>query len=402
MGNPFGFRSTVSTGVVSALGRAMRSEQGRLIENIVQHTAPLNPGNSGGPLVDSRGRVVGINTAIIAMAQGLGFAVPATTARWVVGELLAHGRVRRLSLGITVTIVAHSAPTGSRAGPARRPGRRNRRSASAAARGRARALMPGDWIVAAGGRIVTGTDDLHRVLSSLKDEQDVELQIVRDERLIEIAVTPRWASVNSSMADATMTHEIEIRVRYQETDGQGRVHHANYLTWFELGRVELLRAAGHSYRELEEAGSLLVVAEVSVQYFLPAFFDDLLRLRTTTVRAKGARIEHRYEVFRGRGTAGRRNDHRRLRRSDRSRHPAARMAANAVSLVARWLGCIGQQASRLHRFFTRFLTIDGYVGPARASGGNGFCTTSDCQWTPRIQHAAIPPTLASGRTRDWH
>jgi len=94
-------------------------------------------------------------------------------------------------------------------------------------------------------------------------------------------------------------HEIEIRVRYQETDGQGRVHHANYLTWFELGRVELLRAHGHSYRELEAAGILLVVAEVNVKYYLPALFDDLLRLRTTTARAKGARIEHRYEVFRG-------------------------------------------------------------------------------------------------------
>lgn len=95
------------------------------------------------------------------------------------------------------------------------------------------------------------------------------------------------------------SHEIELRVRYQETDGQGRAHHANYPTWFELGRVELLRAAGHSYRELEEAGLFLVVAEISVQYFLPAFFDDLLRLKTTTERAKGARIVHRYEVFRG-------------------------------------------------------------------------------------------------------
>jgi acyl-CoA thioester hydrolase len=94
-------------------------------------------------------------------------------------------------------------------------------------------------------------------------------------------------------------HEIEIRVRYQETDGQGRVHHANYLTWFELGRVELLRAAGHSYRQLEEAGIFLVVAEVAIQYFLPAHFDDVLRLRTTTDRAKGARIEHFYEVLRG-------------------------------------------------------------------------------------------------------
>lgn len=96
-----------------------------------------------------------------------------------------------------------------------------------------------------------------------------------------------------------MQHEIEIRVRYQETDGQGRVHHANYLTWFELGRVELLRAAGHSYRELEESGIMLVIAEAQVRYYLPALFDDVLKLVTTTVKAKGARIEHRYEIFRG-------------------------------------------------------------------------------------------------------
>jgi len=193
MGNPFGFRSTVSTGVISAVGRAMRSEQGRLIEDIVQHTAPLNPGNSGGPLVDSRGRVVGINTAIVAMAQGLGFAVPSTTAQWVVGELLAHGRVRRLSLGITVTL----APIPRRLareldlltdqaveivelvprGPAATTG-----------------LAVGDWIVSAGGRLITGTDDLHRVLAGLKVEQEIALQIVRSGRLLDIAVTPRWSS----------------------------------------------------------------------------------------------------------------------------------------------------------------------------------------------------------------
>jgi len=191
MGNPFGFRSTVSTGVVSARGRAMRSEQGRLIENIVQHTAPLNPGNSGGPLVDSRGRVVGINTAIIAMAQGLGFAVPSRTAQWVVSELLTHGRVRRLSLGVAVTLTPIP----------RRLARELDLLADQAVevvelvpRGPAAAagLRAGDWIVGAGGRIVSGTDDLHRVLTSLKDERAIELQVVRNERLLEVAVVPAW------------------------------------------------------------------------------------------------------------------------------------------------------------------------------------------------------------------
>src|SRR5579864_2023401 len=102
VGNPLGFESTVSAGVVSGLGRSLRSRQGRLIEGVVQHTAALNPGNSGGPLVDAAGRVVGINTAIIAMAQGIGFSVPATTAQWVLTEILTRGRVRRAYLGVSV------------------------------------------------------------------------------------------------------------------------------------------------------------------------------------------------------------------------------------------------------------------------------------------------------------
>src|SRR5215475_14167869 len=93
-------------------------------------------------------------------------------------------------------------------------------------------------------------------------------------------------------------HDVQIRVRYQETDGQGRLHHANYFTYFELGRTELLRAAGKSYLEVEAAGYMLVVVEIGCEYFLPAGFDDLLTVRTTVVRAKGARIEHQYEVFR--------------------------------------------------------------------------------------------------------
>jgi S1-C subfamily serine protease len=191
LGNPFGFRSTVSTGVVSALGRSMRSQQGRLIENILQHTAPLNPGNSGGPLVDSRGRVVGINTAIIAFAQGLGFAVPANTARWVAGELLTHGRVRRLSLGIRASVVliprwlvreldllSDQAVEVAEVLPD-----------SAADRA---GVRRGDWIVGAAGRIISGVDDLHRVLTALPGTQAVPIDVIRDEHRIELTVTLGW------------------------------------------------------------------------------------------------------------------------------------------------------------------------------------------------------------------
>jgi S1-C subfamily serine protease len=187
IGSPFGFQSTVSTGVVSALNRTMRGEEGRLIENIIQHSAPLNPGNSGGPLVDSRGRVVGVNTAIIALAQGLGFAVPANTARWVIGELLAHGRVRRLHLGITATLVSL---------PRRlmvdldllndralevvgvEPG------GSAAAAG----VRPGDLILAAGGRLLNSIDDLHRLLSNRGAARRLALAVVRAGRELELHV----------------------------------------------------------------------------------------------------------------------------------------------------------------------------------------------------------------------
>jgi len=92
-------------------------------------------------------------------------------------------------------------------------------------------------------------------------------------------------------------NEIEFRVRYQETDAQGRVHHANYLTYFEMGRTELLRSQGLSYRKLEEAGFFLVVADVELQYHSGAKYDDLLRLVTETVRLKGATVHHEYEVW---------------------------------------------------------------------------------------------------------
>ena len=94
-------------------------------------------------------------------------------------------------------------------------------------------------------------------------------------------------------------HEIEIRVRYQETDAQGRVHHANYFTYFEMGRVEMLRAAGYEYGRLEEEGILLVVHKIGCQYIQPASYDDLLKLTTSLVRLTPARCEHEYEIRRG-------------------------------------------------------------------------------------------------------
>ena len=95
------------------------------------------------------------------------------------------------------------------------------------------------------------------------------------------------------------THEIEFRVRYKETDAMGVVHHANYLTYFEMGRVELLRANGGDYRKMEEEGLFLVVARMNCSFHRPARYDDIVRLRTTTTRVTGAKIEHEYELFRG-------------------------------------------------------------------------------------------------------
>ncbi len=106
---------------------------------------------------------------------------------------------------------------------------------------------------------------------------------------------------NASLERAAMLteHEIELRVRYQETDGQGRLHHTNFFNYFEMGRTELLRAEGYTYRQIESEGWMLVVSEITCQYYLPAVYDDLLRLRTTVIEARGARVVNEYQVFRG-------------------------------------------------------------------------------------------------------
>jgi S1-C subfamily serine protease len=192
IGNPLGFQSTVSTGVISALGRSMRSQDGRLIDDIVQHTAPLNPGNSGGPLVDTHGRVVGINTAIIVRAQGLSFAIPSDTARWVVTQLLTHGRVKRGFLGIVAQrrvldrqlARAHALDQGSAVEIA------NLEPTGPAAAG---GLRPGDLIVAAGDRVVTTVDDIHRMLVESPIGEPLALTLLRGRERLEVHVVPTAA-----------------------------------------------------------------------------------------------------------------------------------------------------------------------------------------------------------------
>jgi S1-C subfamily serine protease len=189
MGSPLGLQSTVSTGVVSALGRSMRARDGRLIENIIQHAAPINPGNSGGPLVDSRGLVVGINTAIIAMAQGLGFAIPSKTAEWVLQEILAHGQVRRRQLGIVAQVLRLPRALVRELDLLADQGVEVRevvpRSIAAQA-----GVRPDDVIVALAGRLVTSIDDLHRLLMTVPSDQGFELSVIRGEALRTLAVAP--------------------------------------------------------------------------------------------------------------------------------------------------------------------------------------------------------------------
>ncbi len=190
VGNPFGFESTVSAGVVSALGRSLRSRQGRLIEGVVQHTAALNPGNSGGPLVDAHGLVAGINTAIIAMAQGIGFAIPAATAQWVLTEILTQGRVRRAWLGVA----ARDRPLDLRLvralglGATRAVEVMSREENSPAAESD---LRPGDLIVAVNDTSVDGIDALHRHLGQVPPGTALDLKVVRRTQLISVHLTAR-------------------------------------------------------------------------------------------------------------------------------------------------------------------------------------------------------------------
>jgi S1-C subfamily serine protease len=163
IGNPYGFDCTVTTGVISALGRSLRARSGRLIDDVLQTDAALNPGNSGGPLVTSRGEVIGVNTAAILPAQGLSFAIASNTARFVISRLLRDGRIQRAFLGIAGSKAAVPRALARRLGLAIASGVRieSVESVSPAA---AAGLRPGDLIVAFGGQAVGGIDELHRLL----------------------------------------------------------------------------------------------------------------------------------------------------------------------------------------------------------------------------------------------
>lgn len=190
IGNPLGFESTVSTGVVSALGRSLRGRGNRLIDGVIQHTAPLNPGNSGGPLLDTRGRVIGVNTAIIARSQNLGFAIAVELAAWVLGELLQHGRVRRAWLGI---------------GAARRPldrrlayhhglggGAVEIQSVEPNSPAAKTGLVDGDLLVRFGDKAIESVDDLHKVLRGFTAGSPTKIAIIRRGTRIDLEITPAW------------------------------------------------------------------------------------------------------------------------------------------------------------------------------------------------------------------
>jgi S1-C subfamily serine protease len=190
IGNPLGFDCTLTAGVVSALGRSLRASSGRLIEGVVQTDAALNPGNSGGPLMDSAARVIGMNTAIIAGAQGICFAIAIDTVQRVAIELLRHGRVRRASIGIAGQTVAV-------------PQRLRRHfelpqlsavrvihvldGAAAAQAG----VEPGDLLVRFDGQWIGGVDDLHRLLIDSRIGASVPLELVRRGRRVTVEVIGR-------------------------------------------------------------------------------------------------------------------------------------------------------------------------------------------------------------------
>jgi len=189
IGNPLGFESTVTTGVVSALGRSLRAQSGRLIDDVIQTDAALNPGNSGGPLVSSRGEVVGINTAVIMGAQGICFAVASNTANFVLGELVRHGRVRRAYIGIAAQQFTLSRRRRHTAGLTQESAVMIASVEADSPADRA-GLAAGDIVLALDGAAVTGADDLIRMLAGDRIGRNVEIDTLRNGEPRRVSLVP--------------------------------------------------------------------------------------------------------------------------------------------------------------------------------------------------------------------
>jgi S1-C subfamily serine protease len=189
IGNPLGFESTVTAGIVSAVGRSLRAQNGRLIGDVIQTDAALNPGNSGGPLVNSRAEVIGVNTAVIMGAQGICFSVAANTAQHVLTQVLQHGRVRRARLGIAGDQVALAQRLKVKTGLTQESAVRVVEVVPGSP-AQAGGIVPGDVIVALDTEAVTGIDDIARVLDGSRIDKRVAVRILRDGQLETVDIVP--------------------------------------------------------------------------------------------------------------------------------------------------------------------------------------------------------------------
>ncbi len=193
IGNPYGFQSTVTAGVISALGRSLRSYSGRLIEDVIQTDAALNPGNSGGPLVDSRGQVIGVNTATILPAQGICFAIGINTAKFVASRLLRDGRIRRSYIGVSAQTVPIHRRVVRFYGLPRETGvvvvGIEERSPA-----RTAGVREGDVIVALDEKPVAGVDDLHRLLTDVEAGARCAVTVIRHTEKLVLPIFPEEAS----------------------------------------------------------------------------------------------------------------------------------------------------------------------------------------------------------------
>lgn len=189
IGNPFGFQSTVTAGIISALGRSMRAQSGRLIDNVIQTDAALNPGNSGGPLVNSRGEVIGVNTAVILPAQGICLAVPINTAKSVAFALMRDGFVRRGWLGVAAQTISLRTRLSrfhqiSNSGAVLLIGIEPQSPAKQAG------LREGDALISINGQNINSVDDLHRLMLTIKTDTPSVLTVIRHSELISVPVSP--------------------------------------------------------------------------------------------------------------------------------------------------------------------------------------------------------------------